>query len=412
MNRETVRQRLDENLSGLYVTERKHRMMMREITTGGKTVKKKISWSLVLACVLILALAGAAYAMISWRQMAETTAQLESQVGYFETWDAEQKAELLQQLVACGKIENSEKVQKALAEASAQHNDTQVTSLLENWMELPEDAITLMSIMETILGKFESWPVEDKAWYSEVLIKTGRMGYDEEIHMLPTSEDLQQEEVLSIAQNALIEHFQLSPAALDDYAVDFDFYVMPGRENDKRWLVSFRPPLAEGDGAHSVIAEYILCVTNQGEVTADDLRGIEIPWEKITPTPAPGEGINGYRTSEEIKAAKGESKNWTLEERAYFISWYGLPDENQISEEEAVALAESALKKAYPDLERDIYTRYDFFIIDSNDRDVPYWYIVFSRDDEQGSSQGMIEVYIDGNDGHIDQIVGEGEGNG
>ena len=58
MNRKTVRQCLDENLSGLYVTERKHRMMMREITTGGKTVKRKISWSLVLACVLILALAG------------------------------------------------------------------------------------------------------------------------------------------------------------------------------------------------------------------------------------------------------------------------------------------------------------------------------------------------------------------
>ena len=75
-------------------------------------MKKKISWSLVLACVLILALAGAAYAMISWRQMAETTAQFESQVGYFETWDAEQKAELLQQLVACGEIENSEEVQK------------------------------------------------------------------------------------------------------------------------------------------------------------------------------------------------------------------------------------------------------------------------------------------------------------
>ena len=89
-----------------------------------------------------------------------------------------------------------------------------------------------------------------------------------------------------------------------------------------------------------------------------------------------------------------------------------MPDENQISEEEAVALAESALKEAYPDLERDIYTRYDFFIIDSNDRDVPYWYIVFSRDDEQGRSQGMIEVYMDGNDGHIDQIIGEGEGNG
>lgn len=70
------------------------------------------------------------------------------------------------------------------------------------------------------------------------------------------------------------------------------------------------------------------------------------------------------------------------------------------------------LKEAYPDLEWDIYTRYDYFIIDSNDRDVPYWIIMFSRDDEQGSSQGMIEVYIDGNDGHIDQIVGEGEGNG
>lgn len=165
MNRKTVRQCLEENLSGLYVTERKHRMIMREITTGGKTVKRKVSWSLILACVLILALAGAAYAMISWRQMAETTAQLESQVGYFETWDAEQKAELLQQLVACGEMENSEEVQKALAEASAQQDDTRVTSLLENWMELPEDAITLMSIMETILGKFESWPVEDKAWY-------------------------------------------------------------------------------------------------------------------------------------------------------------------------------------------------------------------------------------------------------
>ena len=39
MNRKTVRRCLDENLSGLYVTERKHRMMMREITAGGNAMK-------------------------------------------------------------------------------------------------------------------------------------------------------------------------------------------------------------------------------------------------------------------------------------------------------------------------------------------------------------------------------------
>lgn len=268
-----------------------------------------------------------------------------------------------------------------------------------------------MSLLETILSKFESWPMEDKAWCREVFIKTGRMGYDEEIHMLPTSEDLQQEEALVIAPNVLIEHFRLSPAVLEDYAVDYDFYVMPGHENDKRWLISFRPPLAEGDGAYSVIAKYVLYVINQCEVTADNLRNSEISWEKTTPTPALGEGINGYRTSEEIKAAKGESKNWALEERAYFISWYGLPDEHQIPEEEAVALAESALKEAYPDLDWGIYTRNDYFVSNDNKGAVPYWFIVFSRDDEQGNLHGLIEVYMDGNDGHIDQIVSKGEAN-
>lgn len=411
MNSEKIRQSLDENLSGLYVTEGRHRMMMNEITTGGSKVKKRFSLSLIVACVLILALASMAYAIVSWRQMAETTAQLESHVGYFENWNSEQKATLLEQLVECGEVEDSETVQKALHEAKTNHDGILITSLLEEWIGLPEDAVTFTSIMERILGKFESWSVEDKAWYSDVLIQTKRIGYDEEIHILPTSEDLQQSEALSIAKAAMIEQFQLPLTALDNYEVDYDFYIMPNRENDKRWLISFRPPLSGEDREYSVIAEYTVCVTNQGEVTADDLRGIDLPWENNSFTSTKGEGINGYKSIEDIQEAKGDSKYWTLEERAYFISWYGLPSENDVSEEEAIQAAQNALADQYPSINQTDYTLYAYFIIDDPYRNVPYWQIVFSRENNSGIGQNMIEVYIDANDGHVD-IVGGSAANG
>lgn len=411
MNSEKIRQCLNENLSGLYVTEGRHRMMMDEITTGGPTVKRKFSLSLVVACVLILALASVAYAIVSWKQMAETTAQLESQVGYFEDWNSEQKATLLEQLVECGEVEDSEAVQKALREAKTNNDGTLITSLLEEWIDLPEDAVTFTSIMERILGEFESWSVEDKAWYSDVLLRTKRIGYDEEIDILPTSEDLQQSEALAIAKAAIIEQFQLPLTALDNYKVDYDFYIMPNRENDKRWLISFRPPLSGEDREYSVIAEYTVCVTNQGEVTADDLRGIDLPWEKPSLTSTKGEGINGYQSIEDIQEAKGDSKYWTLEERAYFISWYGLPSENDVSEEDAIQAAQNALTGQYPNINQTDYTIYTYFIIDDPYRNVPYWQIVFSKENNSGVSQNMIEVYIDASDGHVD-IAGESASNG
>lgn len=101
MNRKTVRQCLDENLSGLYVTERKHRMMMNDIMTGVKQMKKKISVATVLlAILLITAVTATAAALLN--SLFAKTIDMEVEHGPLYTWSLEEKLELIDLLSVNG----------------------------------------------------------------------------------------------------------------------------------------------------------------------------------------------------------------------------------------------------------------------------------------------------------------------
>lgn len=376
---------------------------------GEKPVVKKISGAMVLAIVLTLVFTSIAIAAtINWYLAAETVAYQEVESGYFDQWDISRKEEFLQQLIEAGLIENNVSVSNALK----LQDDGAITRIITNWLGLPEDAVSFVSVTERVLGPFSTWSLEDKAWYSSVMLSSERLG-DEAVHLLPTDTDLSQQQALQIAEQSLIDHGLTTQMTLDSCIVDYDFIETP--DGQRLWVLGFRLPLVDDPSGYSPIESFMIAINPDGEVISDNYTGIPLPWNNDDTYPiSQNEGINGFHSTDEIRAVKGEEDHWTLEERAYFISWYGLPNEDDIDEQSAIRIAKETIATKYPSIMLDHYRIVPFFVIDNDiirDDGIydTYWRIDFyvSEDNHSGFT-----VIIDSQSGEVVSISNNAGGNG
>lgn len=80
-----IRDCLNENLSGLYVSRQQHAALMNEIT-GGRKVKKKLTASLVLVLVLVLLAAAALAWGLSYSYSPDVTAERAARTAVMEKY--------------------------------------------------------------------------------------------------------------------------------------------------------------------------------------------------------------------------------------------------------------------------------------------------------------------------------------
>ena len=402
-NIRTMKNVFDRRLSGIKVEPRHLYTIMRE-AKGELIVKKKLSLILVSVLLSVILLGGIAYALIPWQQVGQEVAVMEAENGYFDSWSVDNKTELIKMLLEVGEIQLNENIQ-ALMEGTL--NDTEAnaiaTEAIETWTRLPEGAVTLISILERMLGKFSTWSIEDKAWYSEILMETGRLGSDEITYLKPGDHDLPQERALEIAKEGIINAYGLNQEQVDEYATDYEFYTMRGGVDESHWLLSFKPLMDYGYAEHY---DFYVCINNQGVIVEDGQRGIPLPGvsENVTTNTGSidvGSDTDGYLSMEELYAIKGETIYWTLEEKAHYITWYGLPGENDISEEEALSIAEMTINQSHTEAELRDYIPYTAFIVDSTEIKTPYWQIDYIHHDKSGRSIDIITVYIDAETGDV-----------
>ena len=91
---------LDSQLSGLDWTPEETMNMLRQMR-GENQVKKKLSLALVLALAMVL-LAVSALAVTLWKSYYHKIAQNEGDIGYFDSWSGEKRAEFVLAMQAEG----------------------------------------------------------------------------------------------------------------------------------------------------------------------------------------------------------------------------------------------------------------------------------------------------------------------
>lgn len=202
-------------------------------------VKSKMSVALVLSLVLTL-LSTVAIAYTLSREYFEDVAVLQFESGYYEDWGLAEKQAMVSILEEHGLI-SAEQADKMTDEASID------AYMIERYgVEGSDrmDTIGLYSILEKELGLIETWSLEQRAWYSDMMMQTGllRKGGEEGIFGVPGESDIQPDEAVAIAKAAIIEAFGLSENALDDHRVYLSFETdsTDWERQNLYYLISFR----------------------------------------------------------------------------------------------------------------------------------------------------------------------------
>lgn len=100
---------------------------------------------------------------------------------------------------------------------------------------------------------------------------------------------------------------------------------------------------------------------------------------------------------------------WTMEDRAYWLSGHGMPGENDITQEEADAKAVAALlDKGVSQAQIDELEMYHYFIAEDAYIEAPYWQVMFMGEGMQLAHT----VYVGAQTGDVLRMDDVSSGNG
>lgn len=327
-----LRHAIDAQLSGVTKNPEMRKNVLRQVR-GEVVVKKKLSFILVLVVILVLMMATALAASV-WRSFFEPVVAIETESGSFSDWTFEEKLQLLDFMKNNG-IQLPDEKMKLLSDKSiTNEKKEQIATEIIVDQYGREDAISHIDIMENVKGPMETWSLEDKAWYSQLMQKFGRLG-DDRLNIIPDAQDLSKEKAVEIAAKALIDARGISMEALQAQNAIVWYFAYPSDDiENPRWLVVF--------------GDYSVMLTKTGEVTEDPKWGIltpahEMQWEAEQKR----ETEEQKKTIAEMETELGPMHTWSLKDKLVISPDYRLPTASDLAEEEAIAKAKEELVKVY-----------------------------------------------------------------
>ncbi len=206
--------------------------------------KRKLSVGAIVTLVLILiSLTAVAAVILSGRDMVEQHLIPMSQKTDSDTWTPEE----MQQVMAIAQ-ENG----VAMTEAILDEIDAADPVYKEELMRL---------FMKMDLGEFPaSWPLEDQAWYDELLFTYGLV--EERTRFVPGDGELMQEEAISVAIQYAKDSWgiDLNDTSAYKMYVQYMLSVNSEGQEDRVWDVEFE---------HQNGNTYVVCITKTGEVVLE-----------------------------------------------------------------------------------------------------------------------------------------------
>lgn len=211
---------------------------------------------------------------------------------------------------------------------------------------------------------FQSLSVKEKARYSDALKTAGYAPFpDGDFYAVPGNADLPEDEAIAIAMDAVNDKYGLTRALIDE-RVDTLVSFLINPDGDKRWRIVFQPlPYRETFGAYTVdigamdggvISTSWTYDGEESTAAPDDLNAEFLGVEQLKKLQALEE--EQRKLAERMEAEKGPMEAWSLEDKAALSRLWlenghpkedmildGLPDEDDISEEEAIQIAWEAI---------------------------------------------------------------------
>ena len=285
-------------------------------------MKRKISTAFALALALTILTVTAVAATLLWKDAGEKIAPLESENGYYETWNAASKVELVRTLANLGEMQGNSDVERLLTtDMEEAEQDALADQIMTGYVSGQTDTVSLLSILEKLHGPIEGWPMEDRVWYNDLLADNGMLSSEDTAYALPVGEELTQPQAVERAK-AFLE--SIGAHDLDAAVIESTMY----QENDDRWM---------SDAQISVTGRKIWSIVFRGsdaswhvDMTADGaVTGYSTPVlrQVLTTGLLPGDGaITAEQAVRLASQAASEQLGLTEAERTEAHAYYGYID--------------------------------------------------------------------------------------
>lgn len=214
------------------------------------------------------------------------------------------------------------------------------------------------------LGNFDSWPLEEKAWYSDAAKALGLTSSTDTVYMMPGERDLSLDRAQRIAEKHLADAYVLWDKELESLELRYSFEAQASDRNNPVWEFKYYLP-----GTDTL--EYSVTVYARGGHALNAWRG--------------NHGNRFVRLCEEIgpihtwTMAQQEQWGWMEREAGYGIYGfvYGQPDGvRDMEAETAIAYASRTLKDEKLD------GLVPYAALNVGDSEAPVWHVDFWPEDE------------------------------
>lgn len=191
----------------------------------------------ILAIILALLLTGVAAGMIDWAAVFRNTYHEDRQEIKVESWPLSQKKELVSALKAAG-------YDLSLLPSTEGKPEDEQNRILNEWISRQTNGEVndwLYNVMERIKGPYDSWSLEDKAWFSELLLQNGSIRNGDFVNVMPPlyrQEDV--DDIVNRAWKMAYEIYGDTSAEPESWSANLFYgYVYP-EKGICYWRVHFR----------------------------------------------------------------------------------------------------------------------------------------------------------------------------
>ena len=416
MDNNHIKESLDNTLSLLQMQSLNASKLLAE-AKGGKKVKRKLSVVMILAIMLLILTVTAIAATLMWEKYVVDLKKREQNQGQYADWEIKTKQDLIKSLMEMGYVQESDLTRQLFDSTISREKQEGIADEIMLMLTKQTDAkeINADIITYAIYGPESTWTAEQRVWWQQVTNMFRKVKDNPDTLVLSEKGDLSEERAISIAKETILKAYELPKEMLDKARPVANLYVTKERPDYRRWDIQFQ--IYEDGKPDYLQRVYTAVVDMSGKVIADPDVGIDLPQGFVQPT-----GVTRGRPTSllfqtidalALQANERPFRVWPLELKAEYsekvapavqdiiesgdltplvngngpdlsviassMFTYGLPNEKDMAQSDAMELAVQTLIQSYS-LDSEAIAMYDDISVyyDITDPDLPLWKFLFT----------------------------------
>lgn len=416
MDNNHIKESLDNTLSLLQMQSLNASKLLAE-AKGGKKVKRKLSVVMILAIMLLILTVTAIAATLMWEKYVVDLKKREQNQGQYADWEIKTKQDLIKSLMEMGYVQEYDLTRQLFDSTISREKQEGIADEIMLMLTKQTDAkeINADIITYAIYGPESTWTAEQRVWWQQVTNMFRKVKDNPDTLVLSEKGDLSEERAISIAKETILKAYELPKEMLDKARPVANLYVTKERPDYRRWDIQFQ--IYEDGKPDYLQRVYTAVVDMSGKVIADPDVGIDLPQGFVQPT-----GVTRGRPTSllfqtidalALQANERPFRVWPLELKAEYsekvapavqdiiesgdltplvngngpdlsviassMFTYGLPNEKDMAQSDAMELAVQTLIQSYS-LDSEAIAMYDDISVyyDITDPDLPLWKFLFA----------------------------------